>query len=550
MMNTESPSNGASEIKRLFTKNYKTLSTPPPFLSEIRRHCALWAQDKPGSFPFTLKCALVCFALAFSVFAGNTYAQDEPDDPVILTCETYTLEMTDLDALVALYCATDGPNWENNDYWMEVESKGDFSGWERATEVNTDSQVEALRLSNNGLSGTIPTELGNLTRLDILFLSSNELSGTIPSELGNLTRLEYLYLSENELSGTIPPELGNLTLLEYLYLNDNALSGTIPTELGNLSSLEELHVSDNQLSGTIPPELGKLISQKYLRLHGNELSGTIPTELGDLSSLEELYLHENELSGTIPSELGNLTIQYLHLYDNELSGTIPTELGNLTRMWNLRLSQNQLSGTIPTELGNLTRLRDLRLSQNRLSGAIPSGLSALTNVTNLELNNNRLSFDIPDLGPLTQLVALKLQNNQQLGGELYDNSLADSLGTLDIRCTDIRIPEPRDWLSRIPNFQEGCGGTGGRGSLPSPTVSPREPEPVEPEPVEPEPVEPEPVDQMPPPESPQGDEGGGCAIASNAGAGETSKGIVLNLILVMSALLVIPWRNHSGAKKT
>ena len=31
MMNTESPSNGASEIKRLFTKNYKTLSTPPHF---------------------------------------------------------------------------------------------------------------------------------------------------------------------------------------------------------------------------------------------------------------------------------------------------------------------------------------------------------------------------------------------------------------------------------------------------------------------------------------------------------------------------------------
>ena len=30
-------------------------------------------------------------------------------------------------------------------------------------------------------------------------------------------------------------------------------------------------------------------------------------------------------------------------------------------------------------------------------------------------------------------------------------------------------------------------------------------------------------------------------LASNAGAGETSKGIVLNLILVMSALLVIPW---------
>ena len=239
MMNTESPSNGASEIKRLFTKNYKTLSTPPPFLSEIRRHCALWAQDNPCSFPFTLKCALVCFALAFSVFAGNTYAQDEPDEPVILTCETYTPEMTDLDTLVALYCATDGPNWENNDYWMEVESKGDFSRWER-TEVNTDSQVMELRLSNNGLSGTIPPELGNLTRLDILLLNGNELSGTISSELGNLTLLEYLYLSENQLSGTIPPELGKLISQKYLYLTRVKRHDS---EAWKLSSLEELYLS-------------------------------------------------------------------------------------------------------------------------------------------------------------------------------------------------------------------------------------------------------------------------------------------------------------------
>ena len=60
------------------------------------------------------------------------------------------------------------------------------------------------------------------------------------------------------------------------------------------------------------------------------------------------------------------------------------------------------------------------------------------------------------------------------------------------------------------------------------------------------------VDQMPPTdtESPQGDEGGGCAIAPNAGASETSQGIAFDLILVMSALLVISWRNHSAAKKT
>ncbi|MBC6478803.1 MAG: leucine-rich repeat domain-containing protein [Hormoscilla sp. GM7CHS1pb] len=37
-----------------------------------------------------------------------------------------------------------------------------------------------LRLHNNGLTGTIPTELGELTNLQTLGLSKNNLTGTIP----------------------------------------------------------------------------------------------------------------------------------------------------------------------------------------------------------------------------------------------------------------------------------------------------------------------------------------------------------------------------------
>ena len=49
-------------------------------------------------------------------------------------------------------------------------------------------------------------------------------SGTIPSELGNLSELESLYLRGDELNdygrltGTIPPELGNLLKLKDLFL--------------------------------------------------------------------------------------------------------------------------------------------------------------------------------------------------------------------------------------------------------------------------------------------------------------------------------------------
>ena len=64
------------------------------------------------------------------------------------------------------------------------------------------------------MSGSIPSELGNLANLLGLLLSNNQLSGPIPSELGNLANLESLWLLDNQLSGSIPPELGNLANLD------------------------------------------------------------------------------------------------------------------------------------------------------------------------------------------------------------------------------------------------------------------------------------------------------------------------------------------------
>ena len=67
-------------------------------------------------------------------------------------------------------------------------------------------------------------------------------------------------LSDNQLSGEIPSELGSLTDLWWLYLSDNRLSGEIPMELGSLSNLRELELSDNQLSGCIPEGLRDVAS--------------------------------------------------------------------------------------------------------------------------------------------------------------------------------------------------------------------------------------------------------------------------------------------------
>ncbi len=254
----------------------------------------------------------------------------------------------DRPALVALYNATDGPNWRDNTNWLSDRPIGEWHG----VRTIDGGRVVWLDLTGNQLSGEIPPELGNLVNLSGLILHSNRLSGEIPVELGNLYNLRILNLGNywelvtesdlfgNRLSEEIPREL-----------DVKQLSGGIPAELGNLTNLTELYLGNNQLSGEIPPELGSLSNLQDLDLGENQLSGEIPVELGNLANLNSLYLYGNQLSGEIPVELGNLAnLNSLHLYDNQLSGEIPAGLGNLTNIYELSLFGNQLNGCVPVVL--------------------------------------------------------------------------------------------------------------------------------------------------------------------------------------------------------
>ena len=94
---------------------------------------------------------------------------------------------TDREALVALYNATDGPNWYRNDNWLSEVPIGEWLG----ITADDNGRVTELNLDGNELSGAIPPELGNLADLIWLGLGGNELSGEIPPELGNLADLTY-----------------------------------------------------------------------------------------------------------------------------------------------------------------------------------------------------------------------------------------------------------------------------------------------------------------------------------------------------------------------
>jgi len=220
-------------------------------------------------------------------------------------------------ALLSFYEALNGSRWPLSENWGTDAPLDEWHG----VAADSKDNVLALELSNNGLSGTIPPEIGALGALQELQLGSwlDALTGEIPPEIGNLDNLRYLHLSGNELTGAIPPELGSLRNLQGLYLYYNELTGAIPPELGNLRNLRYLNLSRNELTGAIPPEIGSLDGLDTLNLSRNELTGPVPPEIGNLRNLLQLKLDQNTLlSGRLPRELIGIPLVWFTWYETDL----------------------------------------------------------------------------------------------------------------------------------------------------------------------------------------------------------------------------------------
>lgn len=116
-----------------------------------------------------------------------------------------------------------------------------------------------FRIHDCSLTGTLPSAAFlRLTHLRSIHFHRNHLEGTLP-DLWHLEDLQTLRLSDNRLTGTLSSGIGDLINLESLWLSRNHLIGSLPSEIGQLLRLDELYCSYNNLTGTIPSDLGKLI---------------------------------------------------------------------------------------------------------------------------------------------------------------------------------------------------------------------------------------------------------------------------------------------------
>ena len=86
---------------------------------------------------------------------------------------------TDREALVRLYEATDGPNWNNNHNWL---TDAPLENW-YGVDTNSDGRVTYLFLIDNNLNGVVPVNLLNMGELNNLLVEGNPLTGCLAEEL-------------------------------------------------------------------------------------------------------------------------------------------------------------------------------------------------------------------------------------------------------------------------------------------------------------------------------------------------------------------------------
>jgi len=422
------------------------------------------------------------------------------------------LNAGDYAALKALYNSTGGDSWTNTGWDFSSETPPSASvvnQWHGVTVV--DSRVTVIDLNNKDLSGTIPSELGDLSNLQVLRLDNNSLTGTLPSELGNLREnLRVLHLDHNNLSGELPPELSYLKNAQDVEVDQNSLSGTLPSEYGALANVQDLDVGDNSVSGTLPSELGSLRENlQHFDVANNNLIGTMPDSIDTLSGVDKVLenppyvkteiddmdaISGQNFSRDISENFGdinnNITSYSAEGLPNgltidsssgEISGTSTTEGsfdvtvtvsdragGQAEAEFNIAVSPMLDAG----DYAALKALYNTAGSWNNKAGweywdfsrrTLPSANVVSrwhevavegSRVTEIKLGDNSLSGMLPsELGSLTNLQTLDLHNSS-LSGKIpsWLGSLT-TLQTLDLHNSSLSGTIP-SWLGSLSNLQK------------------------------------------------------------------------------------------------
>ena len=112
-----------------------------------------------------------------------------------------------------------------------------------------------------------------------------------------LSRALYLRPDSNEITGSIPSEIGELKSISNLVVDGNFLTGSLPTTIGSLEKLNYFGLGKFAMLYFFTPfQRPNFFTETVLLVIGaayNSITGPIPTELGKIDTLEHIVFGKN-----------------------------------------------------------------------------------------------------------------------------------------------------------------------------------------------------------------------------------------------------------------
>eukprot|EP01083_Nonionella_stella_P030072 82561_1 len=345
-------------------------------------------------------------------------------------------------ALIDLYQSTNGQYWHskwNYSYLQHANAKngsdigldvcniyGVICTYNISTPVISIT-IQYIKLSQNNLTGSIPSSISSFTNLYALDLSGNRLYGTMPCLP---MRQKLLNILNNNLNGTLANCVFNSHYLAHVNIANNSFRGGMPQSLCNSrDNLLVLIVSNNSLDSTIPkcvwnmPNLYQLQlnvnafegvvqawppNALYFRISNNRFSGTLPPLNYSASRIQHIFLDNNQFTGSISSifpdvsllsNIRTFALQENMFYDDDITELLQYLFINATELELIALFNNdKISGAFPGSYNdvafNQSSLKYLAIHNSDFSGSLPTGITfqALELFT---VYGNRLSCSIP-----------------------------------------------------------------------------------------------------------------------------------------------------------
>jgi len=280
-----------------------------------------------------------------------------------------------------------------------------------------------VSLYNNKLTGSLPTEVGELVGLTALELGTNQLSGMVPNQIGQLKSLKTLLLDNNNLTGIVPVSVCSLTGLQDFWTDcDGPLAGREIT-CSCCTACPNHHSTSPSAAPSVSCPGGKLLKPF------KEMYDTAPAFTQNTLSTLGWFTSANCDGGfdTLNAGFKGIvegTAKFIATaFDaskltDVLEGTLkmPTSIDVLTALTHLTLD-SKFKGTTLPDMQKQTGMVIIKAGKLGLTGPFPKGPYSLSSnsLTGLELSSNSFTgtLDILSAGSIATTTAFKFSGNKK-----------------------------------------------------------------------------------------------------------------------------------------